>query len=764
MKYFFLTLLILVGTLPAISQDNSAKILRGIVKNSIGSAISDAEIQIVALSNEIYKCASGSGGKFECKFKTNENFTVTVRADGFSILRRNFLNTQDLSEEFEFVISPAGLRETVIISTNRTETLLSETPASVATISREQIEVSASPAIDDVLRQTVGFSLFRRSNSRYSNPTTQGTSLRGINASGASRSQILLDGVPLNDPFGGWVQWSRVPPVGIAQVEVLRGGSSSLYGSDSLGGTINIASRTMPESENYFIAAEIFGGTQRTFSGSAFFGFNFREWAFDLTASNYQTKGYKPIDEDVRGEIDDFANSHNSTFSARISRKIGADSSAFLKANYFGEARNNGTPVQKNRTHLRQFSAGLILDVSRISDSLSNSIVKVRAFGGTQVFDQTFSAVDADRNAESLVRLQRVPAQSVGISTQFSTVYKDQTLLGGFEASEIRGATNEIGYFGGNAASKLGAGGRERNYGVYFQDFAKIGDRIIVVGNLRFDSWRNSRALSSTLRLSTNQVSTNSFADRKESAFSPGVSALFYPAGQVSVYFNASRNFRAPNLNELYRGFRVGNVVTEPNENLRAEKANNFEAGANFRVKDLSIRGNVYWTEVSNAVSNVTISVSPGLITRRRENNGKIRVRGLEIEVEKRLRDFNFAFGYLYANAVVINPSAVSSSADLRIPQVPVNQFTFQTGYQNSKGWNFSVEGRGSSKQFDDDLNSFRLEPYFQLDAFAGKRIREDLQIFAGVENVFNSRYSIGKTPVRTVSSPLNMRIGLRWN
>jgi outer membrane receptor protein involved in Fe transport len=100
----------------------------------------------------------------------------------------------------------------------------------------------------------------------------------------------------------------------------------------------------------------------------------------------------------------------------------------------------------------------------------------------------------------------------------------------------------------------------------------------------------------------------------------------------------------------------------------------------------------------------------------------------------------------------------------LRVPLVSRHQFTFQTRYADREGWSFALQGRTSSAQFDDDLNQFRLEPFFQLDAFSAKRISGNLQVFAAVENVFNSRYSVGRTPIRTVSSPINGRIGIRWN
>ncbi|MBP9110165.1 MAG: TonB-dependent receptor plug domain-containing protein, partial [Pyrinomonadaceae bacterium] len=98
--------------------------------------------------------------------------------------------------------TPEPIREQVVVTASRSEARIGDTPASIVTLSKREIETSAAPTIDDMLRQTVGFSIFRRSSSRNANPTTQGVSLRGVGSSGASRSLILFDGVPLNDPFG----------------------------------------------------------------------------------------------------------------------------------------------------------------------------------------------------------------------------------------------------------------------------------------------------------------------------------------------------------------------------------------------------------------------------------------------------------------------------------------------------------------------------------------------------------------------------------
>src|SRR5687767_5717098 len=137
----------------------------------------------------------------------------------------------------------AQMSETITVTATRTETRVADTPASVFVLSEEVLAATAAPTIDDALRQVAGFTLFRRSGSRVANPTAQGVTLRGVGASGASRALVLDDGVPLNDPFGGWVYWGRVPMSSLDRAEVLRGGASDLYGSSAMGGVIQFIRR-----------------------------------------------------------------------------------------------------------------------------------------------------------------------------------------------------------------------------------------------------------------------------------------------------------------------------------------------------------------------------------------------------------------------------------------------------------------------------------------------------------------------------------------
>ena len=119
--------------------------------------------------------------------------------------------------------------------------------------------------LDDQLRLVPGFSLFRRTSSAVANPTTQGVTLRGLSASGASRTLVVADDVPLNDPFGAWVYWDRVPVVALQRVDVIRGASGDIHGNDALGGVIRLTTRTTRGAEGW-----LDGGSLGTVRGSGY--------------------------------------------------------------------------------------------------------------------------------------------------------------------------------------------------------------------------------------------------------------------------------------------------------------------------------------------------------------------------------------------------------------------------------------------------------------------------------------------------------------
>lgn len=763
-RHSFTFALLLLFALGAQAQAQSASAgqaaqVEGVVVDQTGAAVADAQVSVSDGSRLIAETRTDAEGKFAFDTTaTARSCRLAIKAAGFAVAERK-CGDKAASNPLRIVLAPAPVSEEMTVTGLRTETRLGETAASVVLLSSDELRRTGALTLDDALRQVPGFTLFRRSSSRTANPTTQGVSLRGVGASGSSRAVVLEDGVPLNDPFGGWVNWARVPRDSVSRVEILRGGFSGLYGSGAMGGAVNILTRKI---EPPAISFEVSFGNETTPDGSVFISTREGRWGASFAAESFYTEGYRIVREIERGPVDTDAASRHAVHEFTLERELRKNARAFIRASYFGESRKNGTPAQINRTHIREFRAGLD------EQSSSAGSLTLRIYGGSQVYDQTFSAVAADRRSESLTRVQRVPAQFIGSTFQWSRVVaKNHTLVAGLDAREVRGASDETVFAQNLLSSLVGAGGRERDVGLFAQDIFRVTPRFFIAGGARFDHWRNYAAFSATrsLRQINAPTSINKFADRAESAISPQLSMLFKPAEKISLNASVYRSFRAPTLNELYRSFRVGDTLTLANENLRAERLTGGETGMSIATfeRRLNVRGNLFWSEITRPIANATLTTTPALITRQRQNLGRTRSRGLELEAEARFNNhWSLTSGYLFADARVLKFPANIALEGLLIPQVARHQFTFQANYTNSHHFNFSLQCRAVGSQFDDDQNRFRLAPYFTLDATASRRLRHLVEIFVAAENILNNRYEIGRTPVTTVGPPLLVRIGLR--
>src|SRR4030095_12193010 len=215
----------------------------GVVVDQAASTITGAEV-VLKSASLTRNVPTDLNGRFHFDSLPRESVTLTISAKGFEPITRKLDPAAAATTQLRFVLAPAPIQNQVTVTAaTRTETLVNDTAAKVVILNSKALTTTAAVTLDDALRQVAGFSLFRRSGSRTANPTAQGVSLRGLGGSGASRALVLADGVPLNDPFGGWIYWDRVPRESISNVEVLEGGASHLYGSTALAGLIDISTK-----------------------------------------------------------------------------------------------------------------------------------------------------------------------------------------------------------------------------------------------------------------------------------------------------------------------------------------------------------------------------------------------------------------------------------------------------------------------------------------------------------------------------------------
>jgi outer membrane receptor protein involved in Fe transport len=737
----------------------------GVVRDPSGAAVSGAKVTLRAGPYSATQVTDNQG-RFEFANSPAASGRVIVEAEGFSPVEKTWSAQPGQEENIEIVVAPAALTQRVTVTATRTPVQLGDTPESVVVLTHEDLATTSALTLDDTLRQVPGFSLFRRSGSRMANPTSQGVSLRGVGASGPSRALVLEDGIPITDPFGGWVYWDRIPRQSISSIEVAEGGSSDLYGSEAMGGVINV--RTQPV-HNSHAALEASYGNENTpdvsFSSSLALG----KWGLGFSTEAFHTDGFILVPQNIRGPIDTRAGLDYRSVDATVERQINERTRVFVRANYLGEQRQNGKRGEQNHANIRQLAAGADWQ-SGAAGSFS-----IRAYGEPELLDQNFFAVAAGRVSDSLTNVQRVPIKSFGLSAQWSrSAGTHQTLVAGFEGAGVRGSSNEYKFAGGSLISNsvVGAGGRQRTYSLFGEDIFRFGSNWVMTAGARFDHWSNYDALSVTRPLlKPGPAVVTVFPDRTEQAFSPRLSVLRRLPHNWSLIGSGYRAFRAPTLNELYRSFRLGTVLTLANNNLLAERLTGAEAGASWISpgQRVTARGVVFWSDINKPVENVTLSVTPALITRQRQNLGKTRSRGVNLSSSQNLtHTLSLTEGYEFTNATILSYPASASLVGLRIPEVPRHEVTFQVRYANPGAasplarFNVGLQGRAESSAYDDDVNALRLNPYFALDATVSRRVTSGAELFVAAENLTNQRYQVALTPTANLGPPILVRAGIR--
>jgi outer membrane receptor protein involved in Fe transport len=730
--------LLLVAAAPA----RAAIRVRGIVQDSAGRPIPVAIVTVRGDGRSI-KAPSDIEGRFAFTWDGPDEVAITVDAKGYAE-RRQTVRLGEARGALTLVLTRLAFGEEVTVTGGRRQGL-GETPASIHVVSSEDLAATAAPVLDDALRYVPGFTLFRRTGSRVANPTAQGVTLRGLGGSGASRALVLDDGVPMNDPFGGWVYWGRVPRGSLDRVEVLRGGGSHRYGSGALAGVVHLVRRTGAQPR---LDVDGSAGSQRTFQGAINAQAGQGPWTIRVAADGFSNGGYVLVDDDVRGPVDTRSSARYLTEEVDVEYAWKGGTRLFARGNIYSEERRNGTPLQRNRSEVKTGAFGF-------DRPGSAGAFSVRAYLTDQLFDQTFSTVAPDRRSEALSRDQRVPSSAAGFMATWTHAFGGRTLVLGADRGRVSGRTEETVFLPGSAEETI-AEGTQRTLGVFGDHAWGLGGRGALTVGARFDQWHNADAR----RIAGDAVTQ--LPDRRARSFSPRASLLLRLAPFFSVTSSAYRAFRAPTLNELYRTFQVGDVVTLANERLVAESVEGVEAGFLAGGGSLSLRATAFRMHLGDTVANVTLSSRPGRITRQRQNLGSVRSQGVEVDAEARLGRVAFSVGWLRSDARVRSFPADPTLVGRRVPQSPLNQASASLRYAGTDGPTLAIQGRWAGSQFDDDRNAFPLGTMRTVDAFFSVPLGGAVDVFAAGENLLGGRYEVGRTPVLTLGPPRAVRFGLR--
>jgi len=668
---------------------------------------------------------------------------------------------------------PLPMRE-IVVSATRSETELRQVPVHVTVITRDQLDLSAAQNLEDLLLEIPGIGLQRNVRSGSAHPSWQAVSLRGLGGTAASRTLVLVDGVPLNDGFFGWVRWDQVPVETIERIEIVRGGGSTAWGGQGLAGVIQVITRD-PRAAGLSVGLE--GGSQSTVRGDALGTFGNARLSGFVSGEYFDTDGYILTAPEQRGAVDVPSSSDHVALRGKVSWEASESVRLVATGSYYDEDKINSSVLQPNTTESGFGQVGV-----RIQRP-GGARLEANLFRQAQTYMNAVSSPSEDRSTETPSLSQfDVPSDAWGGNVQWSPApLGAHDLTAGLDVDRIHGeAFEDYLYQNGAFQNRRNAGGDQLLTGVYLQDRVRLSDRVELAGGVRLDMWRNTNGFRRISEISSGDVSTDvTFEDRSEVRLSENAGVFVDVSERVSLRGSVYTGLRVPVLNELYKPFRSGGgIVTEANPMLDPERLFGFEAGIDYAVgRRWLARATAFYNRVTDAILDATIMqvdqsqvvdpcgfIPAGGSCRQRMNVGTIRSVGIETQVE-----FHPAGAWLVAGSFDFTPSEITEAqgreevVGSRPPRTVRTQGTIRAGHTDSRTLEAVVVGRYIGSQFENDINTDRIGDSFVVDVRVARDIVPSLTAYATVQNLFDTSWQISNEPILTrLGTPRYFVGGLR--
>ena len=603
---------------------------------------------------------------------------------------------------------------------------LDETPATPAydqqVIDREQLVSVPSGRIEDALASVAGFQQFRRSDSRSANASAQGATLRALGGNATSRALVLLDGVPMSDPFFGYIPFSAIAPERLSQIRVTRGGGSGPFGAGALAGTIEMESAGIDQLDGFAGQALVNDRGETELSGSAGArlgsGFLVASGRWDRGKGFYTTPEADRVPLSVRAAFDGWSAQIRGV--APVSDEI--------------ELQVRGLAYRDERT----------LRFKGADSSIEGQDASLRLVGrGEWEFDalaylqarNSTNVVVSSTRFVPLLDQRNTPATGLGGKLELRPPVGDAHVLRvGMDFRRAEGELFEtaISAFSGNITARRNAGGTNTDLGLFVEDDWSLGRLVLTLG-ARLDRWTIRDGFYTERDASGELLSTDSFADRAgwDASFRGGV--LYRANDVVALRAAAYSGLRLPTLNELYRPFVVFPVVTQANAALENERLEGFEAGIELTPNPgVALSLTAFDNRVKNAVANVTIAEN----LRQRRNIDAIQSRGLEASVSATLGAFSLDASAVWTDAEAKGSGFAAALDGNRPSQTPRFTGGATLSWTPADDWLLSATVRHVGAQFEDDLESNVLPAATTLDAFVQVPMTPDIALVLRGENL----------------------------
>ena len=616
---------------------------------------------------------------------------------------------------------------------------------------------ATSGRVEDALRDIGGVQLFRASSTRSSNPTADGITARGLSGNAASRILVTLDGVPLADPFFGFVAWGNLIGRPLAGGELVRGGG--LGGPGALGGTLALETGDIGNS------AAVRYGSRNSLEGSASLALPVGAGSFGLFGGYSRGDGQYLVDQPGPGDVQ-----------ARYRQwAVGGRASATS-----GDWRIDGALSAFDDQRLRG------VEGADIGSSGGDASLRVRSsgpwraeltlYGQMRDFSTVNRTLDASRTvATTNLDQQKTPATGWGARASVEPPLGDTLAASiGAEWRAAEGRTIELFRFvAGEATRRRVARGSQYGGGIFFDGSWRATPELLLTAAGRIDRWHiGDGTLLESDRATGAVVLDEPSAARSGTEASGRLGLSYRPLPALRLRAAGYRGWRLPTLNELYRPFRAGADATAANPDLEPERLWGGEASIAFEpLANASISATWFTNSLENPIANVTLGQGPGNFPgvgfvaaggfyRQRQNLDRIRSHGLEADARLSLGGTGIS-----GSMALVDAQMRGGGLDgLRPAQAPRFSASLSVT-QHIGGMDAAITLRRLGERFEDDRNTRPLPAATTLDVSLAVPLTRGLQLQLAAENLADAEVASGYSGNQVErGQPRTIWIGLRYS
>ena len=649
---------------------------------------------------------------------------------------------------------PVAALPTISIMASR-GTSLKDLDMSSTVLTREQVQNSPETSIDQIINKIAGVVIPARPSTAI-HPTGQMLNIRGFGTSTNGLTLVLLDGVPINDPYFRTINWAQIPKERVEKIEVIRGGgATSLWGNMAMGGIINIVTREPDNRTEFHVSTGSFDSQNYGIDT----GYRFsNQWKVGFSYDGTHSNGYQQVPAQYRHPEMTTTKSQTDNFYFNTIYTPTDFSRYFLTLQASQTAEDHSTyALAYNQWNTYRASFGGKTSFTDDTSLNTQAWYQYTEMQTQNASNTSYTLATPTQGTPFISQKENSHYYSVGTSAYVQTAWHDLSdLKVGVDYRQI-GIHDPLNIYNAEAyQGNITAEAQHQFAGVFMQGvYRPFALPLDITVGLRQDYWKAHHA--KTYGHYAGSVIDNPLPNQSETHFNPRIGVKYYVNDQLDLRAAAYKNFSAAGLNQMYRSFASGTGYTVPNTDLTAQTNKGVEAGFDFNLDRFNLSGTYFSNKVRHYIDYAIVAkdcsaannycqtgVSSAQKISQYINAGDAKMQGFELLANWQLFDrLSLNAGYTRTKAELTkttNPASVTPVGK-QLGQVPLWNISAGAAWQATDQLSLALQLKDFPDYWNNTAHTQKNEGAFTADVSVNYQANDQLKLYAIAQNIGDHAY-----------------------